>query len=139
MKFFRFSSVLASVSIGVLIQPVLADVKADNIFHTIPKAKDGTCDGKDIDTMLHEAITLNNKAISAIDTLLKDGGISYFGDEGRLAQIAAAQLGVTRNTDIGLTGLRVFWNEDDQAKLKKFRSAYDNHPQYLMIILTLRS
>ena len=139
MKFFRFSSVLASVSIGVLIQPVLADVKADNIFHTIPKAKDGTCDGKDVDTMLHEAITLNNKAISAIDTLLKDGGISYFGDEGRLAQIAAAQLGVTRNTDIGLTGLRVFWNEDDQAKLKKFRSTYNDLPQYLMIILTLRS
>lgn len=45
-------------------------LKASSIFDSPPSGKDGSCASKDVDTMVTEAVTLAQNAITALDILL---------------------------------------------------------------------
>ena len=120
MKLLHFASVLASASLFT--KPVLA-VSAGDIFQTIPSPTDGNCAGQDVNLMVQEAITLNTKAIKAIDTLTQDKILSIRGEEGRLSQIAATIWGVWRMPDFDFTGGGIRFNDNDRALMNRAKGA----------------
>lgn len=136
MKLLHFASALASASLFT--SPVLA-VTAGDIFRTIPSPTDGNCAEQNINLMVQEAITLNTKAIKALDTLTQDRLLSVLGEEGRLSQIAAAVWGVWRMPDFGFTGAGIRFNDNDKALLNKAKGASIKCSQHCVIILTLYS
>lgn len=118
MKLLRLGPALA-IGVSLLIQPVFADVKATDIFETIPGTQAGSCGGKDLDMMVQEAITLNTKAIKALETLLSKDLFSWFGDESRLAWAAEGIWGAWRTPGVGLRGIGYRFNDAGKATLRK--------------------
>jgi hypothetical protein len=68
-------------------------LKASSLFESPASGKDGNCDGKDVDMMVTEALTLAENSINAIDTLLKTP-IEYNDENKILAKTAKALWGV---------------------------------------------
>jgi hypothetical protein len=68
-------------------------LKASDLFDSPPSGIDGSCDSKDVDTMVTEAVTLALNAIYAIETLLTPH-LSYSGENELLANTATAYWGI---------------------------------------------
>ena len=136
MKLLSFASVLASVSV-LFVDPVLSEIKATTVFETIPEGKDGSCSGRDLDTMVHEAITLNDKAIGALDSINDPNGFSLR-EKGHTAQMAIAMWGVQpRRTLLGFSSDGIYFNGNDLTLLNKVKCAYMKRPPYLPYMWTI--
>ncbi|KAJ5162030.1 hypothetical protein N7492_007422 [Penicillium capsulatum] len=122
---------LLSLGVCLLSQWALADVKATDIFETIPSGQDGTCEGKDVDMMVQEAITLNTKAINALDTLLSKDQFSWFGKEASLGWGAEAMWGMVRKPSVSLGGIGFRFNQEEKKIMTDAREAYQKANQKL--------
>lgn len=94
MRLSSFRSLCLAIGLGLFAAHAQAAVTATSLFQTLPNGTDGNCDGKPLDTMVQEAITLNDKAIIAIGTLLEPKLFWNGGEEERLAKLATAIWGV---------------------------------------------
>lgn len=88
---------IACIAIALFLGPAFAQVTAANLFETIPSG-DGSCTKHDLDGMVQEAITLNNRAIQALNVLTTKSALSRKGDEGRHGELASTMWGVVWKT-----------------------------------------
>jgi hypothetical protein len=69
-------------------------LKASSLFDSPPAGKDGSCDSRDVDNMVTEALTLAVNSISALDTLLGPS-IPFNSQNEIIANNAIALWGIT--------------------------------------------
>ncbi|KAL4966698.1 uncharacterized protein BDV14DRAFT_198821 [Aspergillus stella-maris] len=120
-----FHSLVATVGVGIFIRPAFADVTATSLFETIPSGTDGNCDGKDLDTMVEEAINLNNAAIRALDILTQDKVLSTSGNEGRYGELASAIWGVFIDQPVLYFGYKYRFDKEDRDKLNQIKGYFN--------------
>ncbi|KAL4958841.1 uncharacterized protein BDV14DRAFT_206227 [Aspergillus stella-maris] len=122
MHFLR--PLITTISITFLTRPAIAAVTASSLFETIPTGTDGNCDDKDIDTMVQEAITLNNAAIKALNTLTQDKLLSTSGEEGRLGELATAMWGVQMDRPTIYFNYKYRFDEEDRGVLSTVKGEF---------------
>ncbi|KAL4936508.1 hypothetical protein BDV06DRAFT_227833 [Aspergillus oleicola] len=125
-------SLITTIGVSLLTRPVLAAVTASSLFETIPTGTDGNCDGKDIDTMVQEAITLNNAAIKALDTLTQDKTFSTSGEEGRLGELASAMWGVFMDKPALYFGYKYRFDSEDRDTLNTAKGYFNQVNEKLL-------
>ena len=80
--------------------------------------------------MVHEAINLNDKAISALDAVTKPKGFSLK-ENRNIAEMTASMWGVqVQKTLLDLSGDSFYFDEDALTLLNKVKCKYMKHPAY---------
>ncbi|KAJ5805058.1 hypothetical protein N7474_010945 [Penicillium riverlandense] len=125
MKFSNFGPLFLAIGLGLFVGHGQADITATNLFETIPSGTDGNCVGKPIDTMVQEAVMLNDKAIAAINVLLEPKLFWSGGNDERIAKIASAIWGVQLDKPMIYAGFRFRIDDSGRDTLTKAKTNYE--------------